>query len=145
MVLEAVLIGAELRGDEWPMLDLDDPGFDLGLEHRAPLVGAAIVVEVEALDALKAVERHPLRQIASLVAEDRTDRERDRRPRAERRRPALSEVAGPPAPVPGLGGALPDRRRHQFPQPLIHRTADEVGSPPAGARAASIFLSSGAN
>src|SRR5215210_4880924 len=92
-MLQAVVVGTPLPGHERPVLDLDDAGVDLGLERRAPVVGAAVVVEVEALGALEAVERDPLRQVAGLVAEDRADREGDRRACAEGAGPALSHVA----------------------------------------------------
>src|SRR5215210_6447839 len=145
MPFEAVLVSQRLSGDEGPVLDLDDPGVDLRLELRAPVVAASVVVEVEALDALDAVKAHPLRQVARLVAEDRADRERDRRPRAERRRPALPAVAGPTAPVPGPGRSFPEWGRRELSQPFLHRVFDEVGWLLAVVRLASIAVSSGAN
>src|SRR5215210_8580509 len=117
-MLQAVVVGTPLPGHERPVLDLDDAGFDLGLERRAPVVGAAVVVEVEALDALDAVEGDPLRQVARLVAEDRADREGDRRACAEGAGPALPDVAELARPVAQSGSTRPDARRSRFPQPL---------------------------
>src|SRR5690349_8709276 len=144
MVLEAVLVGAKLGGLEGPVLYLDDPRLDFRLELRAPVIRAAVVVKVETLYTLEAVERHPFRQIASLVPKDGTDRKGNRGARAERGRPALPAVARPASPIPDPAGAGKQGSGRDAFAALRHRAAgDAVLVPPA--RIESISLSRGMN
>src|SRR5262245_614433 len=135
---QAVLVGAQLAGHERPVLDLDDSGLDLRLQLRAPAVRAAVVVQIEALHTLDAVKAHPFRQVARFVPEDGANREPNRRPRAERSRPACPDVAEPAGPIPDLAGAGthpgPDprnREKHRFQETTesFHATV-ELESPP---------------
>src|SRR5262245_48338699 len=100
MSLQAVPICEPLPRNEREMLDVDDPRLDLRCELGPPVVTAAVVVEIEALHALDAVEADPLGQVWGLVAEDPADREADRRAGPERRPPALAHVPHLPAPAP---------------------------------------------
>src|SRR5215210_6375514 len=119
-MLQAVVVGTPLPGHERPVLDLDDAGVDLGLERRAPVVGAAVVVEVEALGALEAVEGDPLRQVAGLVAEDRADREGDRRACTEGAGPALPDIVELASPSFDATGPRHDRGGHELSETSRH-------------------------
>src|SRR5262249_39672126 len=121
----AVFVGGHLPWLERPALNLDDPGVDLRRELGAPVVGASVVVEVEALHSLDAVEAHPLRQVAGFVSEDGADRQRGPRPGAEgpRARAGGRRRRGGPHPVPWGGGpprgggGAPPRRSGSAAQP----------------------------
>src|SRR5262245_42608682 len=145
MSLQAVPIREALSRNEWEMLDVDDARLDLRGELGPPVVTAAIVVEVEVLHALDAVEADPLGQVWGLIAEDRADRQADRRAGPERRTPALAHVPRLPAPVPESRRSSPEGSRRKLSQPLLHRAADGAGTPRRAPRVESMVLSAGAN
>src|SRR5262245_51169644 len=91
MTFEAVVVGLHLTLR--PVGHLDYSGRDLRRQRRTPVVAAQVVVEVEAFDALQAMEGHPLGEVASLVEEDRADGQLDRRTRSQRARPARTQIA----------------------------------------------------
>ena len=75
MLLEAVAVRLSLSRKGRPVGQLDDAVLDIGSEHLAVRVAAAIVVKEEALDAKEPVELQPLAHVACLVAVDRAQRE----------------------------------------------------------------------
>src|SRR5262249_39333339 len=74
MTLDAVRVGAPLSGNEGPSENLDYPRCDLWLQLNTPVVAAPVVIQIEALHTLNAMETHPLCQVASFVSEDRAHR-----------------------------------------------------------------------
>src|SRR5262249_16946825 len=96
-----------LPRNQRPVPDLDDSRRDLRRELGAPVVGAPVVIQVEPLHTLNAVEAHPLGQVTGFVSENGANRQADGRPCAERPRPARSHVANPASPFPRSATASP--------------------------------------
>ena len=72
MARDAVVIGLQLAGELRPVVDHHQVLLDVWPEHLHVVVGAEVVVEVEALEADEPVELEPFGQVLGLVAIDRT-------------------------------------------------------------------------
>ena len=75
VAVEHVAVAGHLSGLDRPLAVEHGPLGDVGRQHLAMVVGAEVVVEVEALDADELVELDPLAQVRCLVAVDHEDRQ----------------------------------------------------------------------
>ena len=71
---QRVVVRGALPGELWPVEARHEAVVEVPLEERGRVVGAAVVVEEDVVDAEREVVRQPLLEVARLVADDRDDR-----------------------------------------------------------------------